>query len=317
MKKWFLIFCFCVQTGCSSVSFSTLKTPDGDELTVMFCTPDRIEYLNLGKELYNLRAQFNTLESKISILNAEYYRLIAKGQLPTDSGRSSLKDLNELSKESESLKENSNHLTIKRNDLNEEIKRSGLSEKLPQLIQNIKESIALNKDNIEVNNERIKIIQNIKNLLENSDAFDARSEKIKLSKLKEEWYEIRGKMLNISVRLERFKAERFGFSVDVCYLLKEGRQLTNHGKSLAAELNDLVEEDARFVKKFNMLVIDSIDLTKKRRQVEREDNFSKAISYINEEIPNIQDRLEIAKNRLEIAEEIEALQKKIIDGEFF
>ncbi len=316
MKKWFLIFCFLIQTSCSEVSFSALKTPDGDELTAMFCTPDRIKYLNLSKELYNLRAQFNTLESEISILNAEYYRLIAKGQLPTDSGRSSLKDLNELSKESESLKENSNHLTIKRNDLNEEIKRSGLSEKLPQLIQNIKESIALNKDSIEVNNERIKIIQNIKNLLENSDSFDARSEKITLSKLKEEWYEIRGKMLDISVHLERFKAERFGFSVDVCHLLKEGRQLTNHGKSLAAELNDLVEEDTRFVKKFNVLVIDSIDLTKKRRQVEREDNFSKAISYINEEISNIQDRLEIAKSRLEIAEEIEELQKKIIDREF-
>ena len=78
----FVFFVFLIQFACSSdVHFlsTSLKTPEGEELTTEFCMPDQVEYLKLSATNRNLRAEQSRLLTEFNRAWGQFKWLVGTG----------------------------------------------------------------------------------------------------------------------------------------------------------------------------------------------------------------------------------------------
>lgn len=275
-----LFFCLFIQMSCSSdthFASHSIFTPEGDELTAEYCTPDQIEYLKLKKENKNIQAEQNLMSIDLSRLWEDIYSMLAEGRQFTEQGRRLVSEDRELVAKDNRLVDAYNKQAIKLRGLSLKRKINLLGEinHLAEKLLNLKE-------------KRVRLAKKLEQsfsedlIYVSEDREEEASFGIRYSQLSEE-------RSGLAEKYNRFEAIYFKFSIEVCYLLADGYHLTEEGKRLAGDLNLMQEEYNRLLTEHDDLVIEHNYLNRRR---DSGSNRRTLLSIREKQIDNSQDLLE-------------------------
>lgn len=209
-KRNFLLLFFFILPGCSQTyltSMGSIKTTDGQDITLEFCTSDWIRYLELSEESHDLHAEHFLLHSE------DHYSRLEGLELTSE-------DMSLLEKHSQ-LEEKRNRLVAKRNRLE---RRNPIP--VDQLIETLKELNHLNR-------ESIRFI----------DDLSYSSSERELNRLEQNYHSLFEEATFLKSKYSDLMAESFRFFLLVCDFTVKGYQLTPEGMDLAGEANQLLEEN--------------------------------------------------------------------------
>lgn len=293
----FLILFLLIQTGCSSDTFfastTVLKTPEGDELTTEFCSPDRIEYLELKKRGKDIRAEQTLLSIKFNNLWAKIYQLLEEGYQLTEEGGNLLLEDKQLGKEDDRLVATYNRQTGRLGNL-----------PLKEKINLLGELNNLTEKYLNLETKRVQVIERLTNAFHRQPA--PNKPPGESYALKAEYSRLSAKRDSLAEKYNRFESDYFKFSIEVCHLLAQRYQLMEMGEKLAAELNQMESEYKQLLLEHDRLVAEHNHLRKQKSNRVNEENL---IAIRKQQIANSQ-------NILRHAERMRSTQKQIVDMGF-
>lgn len=293
----FLFFCFFIQVGCSSDTYfvsHSIVTPEGDELTAEYCTPDRIEYLKLRERSKNIRAEQNHSAIDLHHLWEDIYSKLADDWHFTGQGQRLVSEDRELVAED-------NRLVDIYNDQVVELRSLPLEGKIDLL----GEMNHLAEELLELKEERIRLAKDLKQSLKNLP--HAPKAQLEEASFGIRYSQLSGERSGLAEKYSLFEAAYFKFSIEVCYLLADGYQLTEEGKRLAEDLNFMKKEYNSLLTEHDHLVTEHNYLNRRRRSRSNRRNL---LSVLEQQIVNSQDLLEHTN-------QMKNIQRSIVKRGFF